>query len=121
MPDKPPLGCRNSSSTSSEDPPPPLEEPQEETAETPSLPTEASKKEITIVTPQTGFYIIVGSTTSESEAVERAKSQHWLPLNFPEIGRFRLATERFDTRNEALGELEKVRLEVNSEAWILKH
>ena len=54
-------------------------------------------------------------------AVEKATSQHWLPLNFPEIGRFRLATERFDTRNEALGELEKVRLEVNSEAWILKH
>jgi hypothetical protein len=96
------------------------EKPQKESSATPSLPAEAAE-EITIESPQTGFYIIVGSTTSESEAVERAKSQHWLPLNFPEIGRFRLATERFDTRNEALGELEKVRLEVNSEAWILKH
>ena len=76
---------------------------------------------VKIEDPKTGFYIIVGSTTSESEALEKAKTLHWMALNFPEIGRFRLATDHFATRNEALEALDKVRLDVDSEAWILKH
>jgi nucleoid DNA-binding protein len=97
------------------------EEPQQKSAEPTSLPNVEAKEDVKIEDPKAGFYIIVGSTTSESEAIEKAKSLHWMALNFPEIGRFRLATEHFDTRNEALEALEKVRLDVDSEAWILKH
>jgi hypothetical protein len=63
----------------------------------------------------------INNDSDLAEAIEKAKSLHWMALNFPEIGRFRLATDHFDTRNEALEALEKVRLDVESEAWILKH
>jgi hypothetical protein len=82
---------------------------------------ESKKVEVEIKQPEPGYYIIVSSTTSEKEAREMAKSHHWVALTFPEIGRFRLATNRFENRDEAQMTLKTVRAEINSQAWILKH
>jgi len=79
-------------------------------------PTEAVIKE-----PSTGFYIIVGSTTSEKEAEKLAISKHWTALHFPELGRYRLAAQRFETHEEAQMALGKIRSEIEAQAWILKH
>ncbi len=79
------------------------------------------EKEVTIEQPIAGYYIIVGSTTSEKEALEMAQSHRWVALAFPEIGRFRLATNRFENRDEAQMALKMVRSEIDSQAWILKH
>jgi hypothetical protein len=79
------------------------------------------EEEVTIEQPIAGYYIIVGSTTSEKEALEMAQSHRWVALAFPEIGRFRLATNRFENRGEAQMALKTVRSEIDSQAWILKH
>jgi nucleoid DNA-binding protein len=96
-------------------------EPQQDSSTETVTPKVESLPTASVQMPEMGYYIIVGSTTSEQEALELSQKNQWLALNFSDLGRFRLATQKFETRSEADAALSQVREAVEPKAWILKH